>query len=520
MIKRYNLIALFLSSILFLSNTLFGANAFSKNALVGNDRYETAIEISRDGWTNSDNVVIVNSSAISDALAATPFAKSINAPILLAEKNSINSKVKSEIKRLNAKKIYLIGGEGVLSKNIEKDLINNNYKVDRIKGETREKTALALAYKLSSIVDVEKVAVVNGTNGLADAVSISPIAAKNNIPIILYNPNSGIDDSKSFLDSINIKKSYIIGGNAVIKSYIDDILPNSERINGENRNYTNSKIIEKFYINKNINTLYIAKNGFKEENQLVDALAVGVLAAKNNSPVMIVDEELILPQKLIAYKNNISHIVKVGGNGNENSFNSAIKIQSKNIQNGTFPDKYLDDSWYDVYNNNKKVSITKNTFNENPCNILHIDSNSCTFEVYSSNTIEKYTIHNSLVGDKSCFILDKYDLYSTYHEANALLRKSPLTDGISMIYGNWSNKFESSNLVITESTINYNPYKLIDTIKKENKEYIYELEVDLSGTPKKIRLLYTPDGNLTILNYIPNDDKFIYHSSYTFTENV
>ena len=61
MIKRYNLIALFLSSILFLSNTLFDANAFSKNALVGNDRYETAIEISRDGWTNSDNVVIVNS---------------------------------------------------------------------------------------------------------------------------------------------------------------------------------------------------------------------------------------------------------------------------------------------------------------------------------------------------------------------------------------------------------------------------------------------------------------------------
>ena len=116
MIKRYNLITLFLSSILFLSNTLFDANALNKNTLVGNDRYETAIEISKSGWTNSDNVVIVNSSAIADALAATPFAKSINSPILLAEKNSINSKTKSEIKRLNAKKIYLIGGENVLNK--------------------------------------------------------------------------------------------------------------------------------------------------------------------------------------------------------------------------------------------------------------------------------------------------------------------------------------------------------------------------------------------------------------------
>lgn len=520
MFKKNNLIALALCSILFLSTLPSNVNALNNKVLVGSDRYETAVKISNSGWNTSDSIVMVNGSAISDALAATPFAKSIDAPILLTEKNTLNPTTKSELKRLNAKKIYLIGGEAVLSKKLEYNLINSNYKVERIKGETREKTALALAYKLSSLVDVKEVAIINGVNGLADAVSISPIAAQNSIPIILYNQNFGINDSKKFLDSLNIKKSYIIGGFDVIKSSLDNTLPNTERISGEDRCYTNSKIIEKFYPDKNINNLYIAKNGFNQESELVDALAVGVLAAKNNSPVMIVGNELLLPQKLISYKNNINNIVKIGGNGNENSFQQAIKIQSKNIQNGEFPSKYLNDKWYDVYNHNEEVSINKNTFNGNPCNIININPNSCTFEVYKLDTIEKYTIHNTFVGDKNCFTLDKYDLYSTYHEASSLLKKEPLPKGISMVYGNWSNKFENSTLTLTDSHINSYPYKLISSIENKKHEYMYDLEVDFSGSKAKIRLLYIPDGNLTILNYIPKDDKFLYHSSYTFESNI
>ena len=42
--------------------------------LIGKNRIETAIKISKDGWSSAETVVLVNSSAIPDALTATPLA--------------------------------------------------------------------------------------------------------------------------------------------------------------------------------------------------------------------------------------------------------------------------------------------------------------------------------------------------------------------------------------------------------------------------------------------------------------
>lgn len=57
-----------------------------ENTLVGQDRYQTAVEVSKKGWSSANEAVVVNSESIVDALAVTPFAKLKNAPILLTEK--------------------------------------------------------------------------------------------------------------------------------------------------------------------------------------------------------------------------------------------------------------------------------------------------------------------------------------------------------------------------------------------------------------------------------------------------
>ena len=92
----------------------------SQDKLVGAGRWETAIEVSKKGWTKATEAVIVNDSAIADALAATPFAEAKNAPILLTGKDKLDERTLSELKRLGVTKVYLIGGEAVLSKSIEK----------------------------------------------------------------------------------------------------------------------------------------------------------------------------------------------------------------------------------------------------------------------------------------------------------------------------------------------------------------------------------------------------------------
>ena len=111
----------------------------------------------------------------------------------------------------------MIGGDAVLSSNVEKDLKALNVKVDRIKGATREETALVIAKRLDGIKDVSEIAVVNGTNGLADAVSVAAAAAERNMPILLANPKKGLAISEKFIKDENINISYIIGGNCITR---------------------------------------------------------------------------------------------------------------------------------------------------------------------------------------------------------------------------------------------------------------------------------------------------------------
>lgn len=313
--------------------------------LSGSNRYSTAVAVSKKGWDYADNVILVNDSAIADALAATPLADELNAPILLTGKNKLNNETRAEISRLGAKNIYLIGGKSVLSENLLSEIDGNVY---RISGDSREKTALEIAKKIQELKPIKTIAVVNGKTGLADAVSIAAIAAEKDMAIILSNPKSGVQDSATFLNSIGIEKSYVIGGDKAVSNSIMATLPNSERISGLNRNDTNAAVIKKFYNNSNLNNLYVAKNGSGAENQLIDALAVGVLAAKNNSPVLIVSNKLSNRQHDVVKSKDINIVTRVGGNGNESAFEEVKELQGIKPAELKLPSEMLC-SWYIKY---------------------------------------------------------------------------------------------------------------------------------------------------------------------------
>ena len=75
--------------------------------------------------------------------------------------------------------------------------------------------------------------------------------------------------------------------------------------------------------------IYHFENGMKKVDDLIDALAVGVLASKEKSPVVIVGNKLDAKQeKLLEYKNP-KEITQVGGNGNENAFSQIVNIFKK-----------------------------------------------------------------------------------------------------------------------------------------------------------------------------------------------
>lgn len=59
-----------------------GAQERQIETIIGKNRIETAIKISQEGWKSAETVILVNDSAIPDALTATPLAFAKNAPIL------------------------------------------------------------------------------------------------------------------------------------------------------------------------------------------------------------------------------------------------------------------------------------------------------------------------------------------------------------------------------------------------------------------------------------------------------
>lgn len=303
-------------------------NTINKYSLIGKTRYETAVEISQEGWENgSDTVFLVNGNANADGLTATPLAAAYNSPILLTKADTLNESTKAEIKRLNAGKVILIGGETVLSNKIIQDIkvINGNISVERIGGIDRYETSLLIAQKLDNIVDVNKVYICYGL-GEADALSISSKAGYEKAPIILTGKDSLRENIYSWLKSENLETAFFIGGTTNITDNIinsingitsSDVRGN--RVAGSTRYETNAEILRRFY-SEGFQPMIIATKGLV----LADALTSGPFAAKNNAPVVLLSDELKSAQTSVLKEKNGQVLYEIGGGISQISISQLI----------------------------------------------------------------------------------------------------------------------------------------------------------------------------------------------------
>jgi len=74
---------------------------FPAERISGQDRVETALKISQKGWDSAQTVILDEYSDYPDAIASTPFAVSLNAPILLTKGDSIDPRVVNELNRFH-----------------------------------------------------------------------------------------------------------------------------------------------------------------------------------------------------------------------------------------------------------------------------------------------------------------------------------------------------------------------------------------------------------------------------------
>ncbi|MFQ4309718.1 cell wall-binding protein Cwp10 [Clostridioides difficile] len=286
--------------------------------LKGADRFETAIKISQSGWTKSDTVVIVNGEdkSMVDGLTATPLASVKNSPILLSSNEKLPQKTVEELKRLNPSKVVVIGGNNSMPNSVVEAIkaVNSKISVQRIGGDTRYQTSINIAKEIDKTNNVSKLYIGAG-NGEADSLSIASLAGKEKTPIVLTQKDGVDNEAEQFIKSNKVSNIYFIGGvekisnkaiEQVGKIVNKDISNN--RVAGQTRQETNAKVIDKFYSQSKLDGVVVAN-----QDKLIDALAVGPLAAKNNSPVILATNTLDKSQESSLKGKNSSKLFEVGG---------------------------------------------------------------------------------------------------------------------------------------------------------------------------------------------------------------
>ncbi|WP_010676949.1 cell wall-binding repeat-containing protein [Bacillus timonensis] len=276
--KLQFLFAIIILALLLISFNKAEASGITVDRIKGPDRYETAVKVSQEGWSSAETVVLAVGTNYPDALAGTPLAYSLNAPILLTASNQLPVSTEKEINRLGAKNIILLGGKGSISETVEAQLQSQNFNVSRISGQNRYETSAEIAKIMNTSADTA--VVVYGGN-FPDSLSIASYAAKKGYPILLTTKDSIPASIKEVLGSY--KNTIVVGGEKAVSTSVYAELPGPKRVSGESRYDTSAKIIDTF--NLKVERAYLATG-----NQFADALAGSVLAAKRNSSILLVDK--------------------------------------------------------------------------------------------------------------------------------------------------------------------------------------------------------------------------------------
>ncbi|MGP1541219.1 cell wall-binding repeat-containing protein [Peptostreptococcus stomatis] len=275
----------------------------------GDDRVETAINISKSEYPSADTVIVVRKDLFPDSMTATVLSKQLNAPILLTGSNKLDERVKAEIKRLGAKDVIIVGGVNSVSAGVQNELkAFDKDTVERIAGIDRYGTSVAVANRVVGISGLTHKAVIASGEVFPDALAVSPFAAKNAYPILLVKKNLVPTEVNNAFAKLSIKETYLVGGEDTISKSTEGKLPKVlERMAGKNRYETSVQIAKAKFPQSE--RAYMASG-----EVFADALVIGPVGAKYNAPILLTpSKNASKPVADYIKASKISKLIAVGG---------------------------------------------------------------------------------------------------------------------------------------------------------------------------------------------------------------
>ncbi|BDR80080.1 hypothetical protein N072000002_03280 [Clostridium tetani] len=252
----------------------------------GLNRFITAQNVAKQSFGTAENVILVNGLGYADAVSAAPLAKILKAPILLTDASKKPSvDLLETLSKLGTKKVYIIGGEGVVTKTLEIELAKS-YAVERIAGapkDGRYGTNAAVAKKVIEKTDA-KGGILVSAEGYADALSVASIAASKGYPVLFANREEMPKIVKDIASNLNVKA---VGGEGVLPNKVLESV-NAKRIaEGKDRFESNLKVLDYYKDDLNFKNIYIAAGGDDSKYKFADALVASAVAGKDGAPLVL-----------------------------------------------------------------------------------------------------------------------------------------------------------------------------------------------------------------------------------------
>ena len=262
----------------------------SYTRLWGKYSFDTMQQIVREAFpTTCKTAVLATINGYWDALSASSLAGAYKAPILLTKSTELTEQTKTELKRLQVEKVYICGGESVISKAVVADLEKMKISVERYSGAWASDTANEIARHLPEPSDTCFIAT---SWGYSDALSVASYAYAKQAPIFLTNYKTGLLDQSTIdiIKSKGFKHIFLLGGLSVMPSYVYSQLGIQsgvviQRLGGETL-YDTSALVANTLLDMGmgIDNMAIATAWSYE-----DALCGAALCGKNESVIISAD---------------------------------------------------------------------------------------------------------------------------------------------------------------------------------------------------------------------------------------
>lgn len=182
--------------------------------IMGENRYGTAASVAKEVKGQTSHVFLaLGWEILADALAIGPVSAIKDMPVFLTKKDKIPQETVQVMKDVGVTHITIVGGISAVSAAVEAEL-NKNYIVNRVKGDNREKTALAIA---KEYFESPSNLVIAYGRTYSDALVGGYLGSKMNAPILLTDNVGLIKETETYIKR-NTSFSYLLGGETVISN--------------------------------------------------------------------------------------------------------------------------------------------------------------------------------------------------------------------------------------------------------------------------------------------------------------